>query len=160
MQDAIEACYSILGTVQRLWRRVKHEDDDDYIAIPKPSGYQSLHTAVIGTFILKSILWQISSQTMRLPSVAGLLHHRYIWKDLTFMMCGLKTVRTLKAALCCRAWGLSPGGADPHEHDAPGGRVRPGRPLDLQGEHTPAPRTLRAWGAEGKPFSSAKFNVA
>ena len=49
MQDAIEACYSILGTVQRLWRRVKDEDDDDYIAIPKPSGYQSLHTAVIGT---------------------------------------------------------------------------------------------------------------
>lgn len=51
MQDAIEACYSILGTVQRLWRRVKHEDDDDYIAIPKPSGYQSLHTAVIGTLL-------------------------------------------------------------------------------------------------------------
>ena len=48
VQDAIEACYSILGTVQRLWRRVKTEDDDDYIAIPKPSGYQSLHTAVIG----------------------------------------------------------------------------------------------------------------
>lgn len=48
LQDAIEACYSILGTVQRLWRKVKDEDDDDYIAIPKPSGYQSLHTAVIG----------------------------------------------------------------------------------------------------------------
>ena len=52
MQDAIEACYSILGTVQRLWRRVKDEDDDDYIAIPKPSGYQSLHTAVIGAPLL------------------------------------------------------------------------------------------------------------
>lgn len=55
LQDAIEACYSILNTVQRLWRKVKDEDDDDYIAIPKPSGYQSLHTAVIGEAILSDI---------------------------------------------------------------------------------------------------------
>ena len=41
-------CYSLLGTVQHLWRKVPTEDDDDYIANPKPSGYQSLHTAVIG----------------------------------------------------------------------------------------------------------------
>lgn len=49
-QEAIEACYSLLSTVQRLWRKVSREDDDDYIAQPKPSGYQSLHTAVIGKF--------------------------------------------------------------------------------------------------------------
>jgi hypothetical protein len=33
--------------VHRLFRRVAGEEDD-YIAQPKPSGYQSLHTAVIG----------------------------------------------------------------------------------------------------------------
>lgn len=49
LQEAIEACYSLLSTVQRLWRKVTLEDDDDYIAQPKPSGYQSLHTAVIGS---------------------------------------------------------------------------------------------------------------
>ena len=48
VQEAIEVCYSLLGTVQHLWRKVPTEDDDDYIANPKPSGYQSLHTAVIG----------------------------------------------------------------------------------------------------------------
>lgn len=53
MQEAIEACYSLLSTVQRLWRKVSTEDDDDYIAQPKPSGYQSLHTAVIGVLSLE-----------------------------------------------------------------------------------------------------------
>jgi len=48
-QEAIQTCYALLCLVQRLWRKVKDENDDDYIANPKPSGYQSLHTAVIGT---------------------------------------------------------------------------------------------------------------
>ena len=52
VQKAIEACYSLLATVQQLWRKVSTEDDDDYIANPKPSGYQSLHTAVIGMLLL------------------------------------------------------------------------------------------------------------
>jgi (p)ppGpp synthase/HD superfamily hydrolase len=45
--EAIEICYKVLPVVHRLWRKVPGEDDD-YIAMPKPSGYQSLHTAVIG----------------------------------------------------------------------------------------------------------------
>ncbi len=46
-KDAIEICYKVLPAVHRLWRKVPGEDDD-YIAVPKPSGYQSLHTAVLG----------------------------------------------------------------------------------------------------------------
>jgi ppGpp synthetase/RelA/SpoT-type nucleotidyltranferase len=46
-KEAIEICYKVLPVVHRLWRRVPGEEDD-YITIPKPSGYQSLHTAVIG----------------------------------------------------------------------------------------------------------------
>ena len=46
-RDAIEICYKVLPVVHRLWRRVPGEEDD-YITVPKPSGYQSLHTAVIG----------------------------------------------------------------------------------------------------------------
>lgn len=46
-RDAIAACYKLLPAVHRLWKRVAGEDDD-YIAQPKASGYQSLHTAVLG----------------------------------------------------------------------------------------------------------------
>eukprot|EP00191_Tetraselmis_sp_GSL018_P022836 CAMPEP_0177622842 /NCGR_PEP_ID=MMETSP0419_2-20121207/28558_1 /TAXON_ID=582737 /ORGANISM="Tetraselmis sp., Strain GSL018" /LENGTH=852 /DNA_ID=CAMNT_0019123301 /DNA_START=64 /DNA_END=2621 /DNA_ORIENTATION=- len=44
---AIAACYRLLPAVHRLWRPIRGESDD-YIANPKASGYQSLHTAVVG----------------------------------------------------------------------------------------------------------------
>ncbi len=43
----VRDCYSVLGIVHSLWRNIAKEFDD-YIASPKPNGYRSLHTAVIG----------------------------------------------------------------------------------------------------------------
>ncbi|MDQ4100085.1 MAG: bifunctional (p)ppGpp synthetase/guanosine-3',5'-bis(diphosphate) 3'-pyrophosphohydrolase, partial [Chloroflexota bacterium] len=45
--DTVQDCYSALGIVHSRWHPVPGEIDD-YIATPKESMYQSLHTAVIG----------------------------------------------------------------------------------------------------------------
>ena len=47
LTDKVSDCYAALGTVHALWRHIPKEFDD-YIALPKDNGYQSLHTAVIG----------------------------------------------------------------------------------------------------------------
>ena len=44
--DDIKACYTVLGIVHDLWTPDPSEFDD-YIARPKPNGYQSLHTVVL-----------------------------------------------------------------------------------------------------------------
>ena len=45
--DTVAECYEVLGMAHGQWRPVPGEFDD-YIAHPKPNGYQSLHTAVVG----------------------------------------------------------------------------------------------------------------
>ena len=44
--DDVKSCYAVLGIVHNVWQPVPREFDD-YIARPKPNGYQSLHTVVM-----------------------------------------------------------------------------------------------------------------
>jgi GTP pyrophosphokinase len=45
--DTEEDCYVVLSAVHQLWIPISSEFDD-YISNPKPNGYRSLHTAVVG----------------------------------------------------------------------------------------------------------------
>ncbi|WIA39982.1 hypothetical protein OEZ86_013411 [Tetradesmus obliquus] len=47
LADAVQCCYRLISAVHKLWHPI-HGEFDDYIANPKPSGYQALHTAVWG----------------------------------------------------------------------------------------------------------------
>lgn len=45
--DSIDACYTVLSILQNNYEQIPHEFDD-YISQPKPNGYRSIHSVVIG----------------------------------------------------------------------------------------------------------------
>lgn len=76
--NELEDCYKVLGMIHEMWRplpqRVK-----DYIAFPKPNGYQSIHTTVAtqGGTILEI---QIRTKKMDHEAEYGIASH-IIYKD-------------------------------------------------------------------------------
>ncbi|MDT9587471.1 MAG: GTP diphosphokinase [Candidatus Arsenophonus melophagi] len=73
--EHLQDCYAALGIVHMHFRHLPNEFDD-YVANPKPNGYQSIHTVVLGPHG-KTIEVQIRTRQMHKNSELGVAAH---WK--------------------------------------------------------------------------------
>lgn len=74
--NAQQICYHVLGLVHGIWTPIPRAMKD-YIATPKPNGYQSLHTTVI-PFLYESMFRlevQIRTEDMDLIANRGIAAH-------------------------------------------------------------------------------------
>ena len=71
--DSADSCYRVVGVLHDLYKPVPGKFKD-YIALPKPNGYQSLHTVLFGPF-RAPIEFQIRTQMMDAVAESGIAAH-------------------------------------------------------------------------------------
>ncbi len=73
ISKTITDCYKILGIIHEIWKP-KHNKIKDYISLPKPNGYRSLHTTIFGPNG-KTVEFQIRTTEMDDEAKYGIAAH-------------------------------------------------------------------------------------
>ncbi|NHK27558.1 RelA/SpoT family protein [Parvularcula flava] len=83
--DTVEDCYKVLGVIHSSFPMIPHEFDD-YISLPKPNNYRSIHTAVLApvdeTGVRQRVEIQIRTKEMHETAERGIAAH-WRYKDET-----------------------------------------------------------------------------